>query len=152
MLAAVVGLTAGLTAGVVCAALWWARRNLVLVHIDGPSMAPTLLDGERVLARRLRPERARSGQLVLLAPPAAPGAVQPSDPGRLWLVKRLLATSGEAVPEDLAVLPVLGGLRTVPPGHLLVVGDNPAESYDSRHEGFIPHSRIRGVVVHRLGP
>jgi len=140
-----------LAAGALGTALLWVRRNLVLVHIDGPSMAPTLLDGERVLARRIGPGQARSGQLVLLAPPAAPGAVRPSDPGRLWLVKRLLATSGEAVPADLASLPALGARRTVPPGHLLVVGDNPAESYDSRQEGFIPQSRIRAVVVRHLG-
>jgi len=133
------------------AALWWARRNLVLVHVEGPSMAPTLADGERVLARRTRPGRARAGQLVLLAPAAAPGAVRPGDPGRLWHVKRLLAAPGETVPADLAALPALGGRPTVPPGHLLVLGDNPAESYDSRQEGFIAESRIRGVVLGR-GP
>jgi len=140
-----------LAAGAAGAALLCARRNLVLVHIDGPSMAPTLRDGERVLARRIRPGQARSGQLVLLAPPAAPGAVRPSAPGRLWLVKRLLATSGEAVPADLVTLPALGARRTVPPGQLLVVGDNLAESYDSRQEGFIPQARLRAVVVCRLG-
>jgi signal peptidase I len=136
------------TAGLL--ALWWIRRNLVLVHIDGPSMLPTLADGDQVLARRRRPERVRAGHLVLLAPPAEPGAVRPSDPGRLWFVKRLVATSGEVLPEDLAELPVLGGRQTVPAGFLVVVGDNPDESYDSRQEGFIPQSRVRGVVIRRL--
>ena len=131
------------------AALWWARRSLVLVRVDGPSMTPTLHDGDQVLARRTRPGRVRSGQLVLLAPPAEPGAVRASHPGRLWLVKRLRAAPGERVPEELAALPCIGGVRTVPAGHLLVLGDNPAESYDSRQEGFIPQSRVRGVVLAR---
>jgi signal peptidase I len=146
-----VSLTAALAAGVVGGTLWWARRNLVLVRIEGPSMAPTLVDGDRVLVRRIKSGQPASGRLVLLAPPAVPGTGRPSDPGRLWFVKRLLAVAGEAVPEELAALPALGGLGTVPPGHLLVVGDNPAESYDSRQEGFVPRSRLRGVVVHHLG-
>ncbi len=142
---------------VVVLAFLWLRRSLVVVRVDGPSMAPTLADGDRVLVRRAGPGRVRvgpggirTGQLVLLAPSAVPGAVRPSSPGRLWLVKRLIAAPGEAVPVDLADLPAFAGRRTVPPGHLLVVGDNRAESYDSRQEGFIPGTRLRGIVVHHF--
>jgi signal peptidase I len=141
-------LTVAVAAGV--AVLWWARRALVLVRIDGPSMLPTLTDGDQVLARRRRPGRVKTGQLVLLAPPSEPGAVRASDPGRLWFVKRLVATPGQALPPGLADVPALGGRSTVPPGHLVVLGDNPEESYDSRQEGYIPQSRIRGVVLRRL--
>ncbi|GIJ70586.1 S26 family signal peptidase [Virgisporangium ochraceum] len=139
-----------LTAVPAAAAVWWLRRTLVLVRVDGPSMAPTLVDGDRVLARRIGPGRARRGRLVLLAPPAEPGAVRPTDPGRLWLVKRLRATAGDPVPAEFAGLPAFGGVRTVPAHHVLVVGDNPDESYDSRQEGFVPQSRLRAVVVRRI--
>ncbi|WP_433042542.1 S26 family signal peptidase [Dactylosporangium sp. CS-033363] len=130
---------------VALAALLWARRNLVLVRIDGPSMLPTLADGAQVLARRTT--RAATGRLVLLAPPAEAGAVQPGNAGRLWFVKRLVATAGEPVPDALTGFAALAGHATVPAGCLVVTGDNPAESYDSRQEGPIPASRLRAVVL-----
>ncbi|MEV6923858.1 S26 family signal peptidase [Dactylosporangium sp. NPDC051485] len=135
-------------AAVVLAALWWARRNLVLVRVEGPSMLPTLADGAQVLARRTR--HAATGRLVLLAPPAQPGAVRQSDPGRLWFVKRLVATAGEPVPPGLAGWASLAAHPTVPPGFLVVTGDNPDESYDSRQEGPIPATRLRAVVLRSL--
>ncbi|GAA2332507.1 S26 family signal peptidase [Dactylosporangium salmoneum] len=135
-------------AALLLAALWWGRRNLVLVRVEGPSMLPTLADGAQVLARRTR--RAATGRLVLLAPPAEPGAVRPSDPGRLWFVKRLVAAAGEPVPADLAGWAPLAAHPTVPPGFLVVTGDNPDESYDSRQEGPIPVTRLRAVVLRSL--
>ncbi|WP_433202206.1 S26 family signal peptidase [Dactylosporangium sp. CS-047395] len=129
------------------AVLVWARRNLVLVRVDGPSMLPTLADGAQILARRTT--RAATGRLVLLAPAAEAGAVQQGDPGRLWFVKRLVATAGEPVPAKLTGFAALAGHVTVPPGCLVVTGDNPAESYDSRQEGPIPASRLRAVVLLR---
>ncbi|GAA3285631.1 hypothetical protein Dvina_25800 [Dactylosporangium vinaceum] len=140
-----VRIAAALAALLVLGGLVWARRRLVLVRVDGPSMLPTLADGAQVLARRTR--QAATGRLVLLAPPAEPGAVRAGDPGRLWFVKRLVAAAGEAVPAELAHYPALAGHATVPAGHLVVTGDNPAESYDSRQEGPIPVTRLRAVVL-----
>ncbi|WP_372974711.1 S26 family signal peptidase [Microbispora sp. GKU 823] len=38
----------------------------------------------------------------------------------------------------------------MPPGRLLVLGDNPSRSTDSRQWGLLPESRITGVVLRRL--
>jgi signal peptidase I len=38
---------------------------------------------------------------------------------------------------------------TVPDGCLVVSGDNAADSYDSRHCGYVPGDRLLGVVVRR---
>jgi signal peptidase I len=64
------------------------------------------------------------------------------------LVKRVAAVAGDPVPAGFGAAV---GVSRVPPDHFLVLGDNPAESHDSRHEGFIPHARIRGVVILRIG-
>jgi len=40
--------------------------------------------------------------------------------------------------------------RLIPPGKLVVVGDNAAWSQDSRQLGYFPGDRLLGVVVHRL--
>jgi hypothetical protein len=38
----------------------------------------------------------------------------------------------------------------VPAGQYFLLGDNPAESIDSRAQGFVPAQRLRGTAV--LGP
>ncbi|MGO4760509.1 S26 family signal peptidase [Streptomyces sp. 2MCAF27] len=37
-------------------------------------------------------------------------------------------------------------------GALAVLGDNRADSIDSRHRGLYPAERLMGVVVRRLAP
>jgi len=71
---------ASLLAGIGATVAWLAGRR---VEVRGPSMLPTLADGERLLVRRTR--RVRPGDLVVVR--------DPDDPGRL-LVKRLLAREG----------------------------------------------------------
>ncbi|MCQ0009633.1 S26 family signal peptidase [Actinomadura madurae] len=41
---------------------------------------------------------------------------------------------------------------TVPDGRLLVLGDNPDRSLDSRHYGYLSGDGVLGVVVRRLEP
>ncbi|MGO4756065.1 S24 family peptidase, partial [Streptomyces sp. 2MCAF27] len=62
------GVTSGALA--ICVALLWARRKLVVVTVDGMSMAPTMTHGDRVLVRRRRPRQVRVGDIVVLEPPS----------------------------------------------------------------------------------
>jgi signal peptidase I len=143
------------TVAALIAAGWWARRQLVIVDVDGQSMEPTFRDGDRVLVRRIGPGQARVGQVIMLAPPAEPGVFGPGRSrlrtlGRIWVVKRLAAGPGQPVPGGLAPALTAAAPGVVPEAHLVVLGDNPPESHDSRQEGFIPEERVRGVVVCRI--
>ncbi|WP_219825575.1 signal peptidase I [Nonomuraea typhae] len=114
----------------------WARRSYVVVTVQGESMTPTLADGDRVLVRRRRPGQVSRGDVVVLEPPREPGR---------WNVKRVVALPGDPVPD---------GLRetgTVPDGALVVLGDNPGGSADSRQRGFFPADQLLGVALRRLG-
>ena len=78
----------------------------VLARISGPSMAPTVRSGDRLLVRRVRPGgRVRAGDVVLARFPSRP---------ELLVVKRVV--------------------REVPGGHW-VQGDNPLVADDSRAFG-----------------
>jgi nickel-type superoxide dismutase maturation protease len=105
------------------AAAVWVLRRVGRVEVDGESMVPTLLPGDRlVVVRGLRP---RAGDLVTVADPRAPQRV---------VVKRVAAVAG-------------GSLSTV-----VVRGDNPAASTDSRTFGPVPARSVRGRVVYRYFP
>jgi signal peptidase I len=64
------------------------------------------------------------------------------------VVKRVAAVAGDAVPADIGAL-APGGV--VPEDRLVVLGDNPARSFDSRQSGFLHAGRIVGVVLRRIG-
>jgi signal peptidase I len=137
----------GLGLGVVSAAavvfgavVLWVRWRLAVVTVRGVSMVPTLREGERVLVRRIPGAVVRTGQLVVFQRPwwsSRHGA------DARWLVKRVAATAGEPVPA--AVRAAVGDAR-VPPGCLVVLGDNAAHSSDSRRWGYIRTARVLGVV------
>ncbi|SCE67740.1 signal peptidase I [Micromonospora purpureochromogenes] len=114
------------------------RPRLLVVRVNGGSMSPALSDGDLLLAVRRR--ACRVGQVVLFGHPGA----GPSDPPHL--VKRVAATAGQPVPADLRAAV---DADRVPPGHLLVRGDNP-RSLDSRRLGWIPARTVTGVVLVRL--
>jgi signal peptidase I len=40
--------------------------------------------------------------------------------------------------------------RLVPPGKLVLLGDNPEWSYDSRQVGYFPGERLLGIVVRQI--
>lgn len=137
--------------------LLWGRRSLAVVTVSGPSMAPTYVDGQRVLVRRKPLARVRRGEVVLVERPGAEtGWVGPPVRGpvadRPWLVKRAVAVAGDPFPPDLvggrAGATHLG--NRVPPHRLIVLGDNLAESYDSRRFGFVEPRRMYGVVLRPL--
>ncbi|MGC7094280.1 S26 family signal peptidase [Amycolatopsis lurida] len=122
----------------VLAAAVVVHRKLVLVTVRGQSMEPTYREGDRVLVRR--GARLVPGRVVVLASP--PGTV---DQG--WLIKRIAATAGDPVPDRLSGP---AGTR-VPAGKLVLLGDNPEVSLDSREIGYFPADRVLGAVIGSTG-
>jgi signal peptidase I len=138
-----------------------ARRCLVVVTVAGRSMAPALMPGDRVLVRRGARTRLRAGLIVVFGQPCdecpARGGdttaigtrfMMPAD-GSRWTIKRVAAVPGDTVPE--VARPAVGDAAVVPPGMLVVLGDN-AGSADSRTWGFLSTVDVLGVAVRRLSP
>lgn len=126
-----------------------ARRLLLVVTVEGTSMTPTYPPGQRLLVLRTPVARVRRGAAVVfrLAADGQGGAARPP-----LIVKRLAAGAGDPVPP--AVREAVGtrdGGR-VPRGSVVLLGDDPATSTDSRAWGYVARHRISGVVVARLGP
>jgi signal peptidase I len=113
-----------------------ARRMLTAVTVRGTSMAPTLADGQRVLA--LRRGRYVRGDVVVFGVAGPP--VVAGDP--VWRVKRVAAVGLDSVPAWMGQ----GRAGTVPAGTVVVSGDN-ARSQDSRQLGFVPVAAIAGRVL-----
>ncbi len=130
-----------------------ARRRLVVVDVQGPSMEPTLYDGDRVLVRRAPLTALRTGDLVVVARPESHefATVGP------WVIKRVAAIPGEQIPTVIRHswaenddIDFAGAL--VPESRLLLLGDNPARSGDSRHWGFVAEDGVLGVVTRSMRP
>lgn len=151
-------ISVGLLTGIILAFLVGAaflvlRRRLVSVTVVGHSMLPAYQPGDRVLVRRgTVPER--GGVVVVEQPnterrawdlPAAGlGSTRQPIAERQWLVKRVAAAAGDAwVTRE-------GVTDRVPAGHLLLLGDNAAVSFDSRQMGSFPVDRVLGAVWRRL--
>ena len=134
-------MTAAFVVAAAALAWWWLRRRHVVVTVAGDSMAPTYLDGDRLLVRRRRLSGVRSGTpiLVRLPPPEA------GPRGEVLMVKRAAALPGDPVPAG-----VPGPDQVVPPSRLVVIGDNPNGSHDSRTVGHVPAGALVGVVLRRL--
>jgi signal peptidase I len=129
------------------------RRSIAVVTVRGPSMRPTLNPGERVLVRRVGIGELRAGQIVVIDGPrdatlGKPRRRWPPTP-RGWMIKRVAAMPGEPTPAVMLGAP---GLVTpvVPTGRIVVLGDNPARSLDSRHIGYIPADQILAVMIRSL--
>ena len=106
--------------------------------VAGPSMQPTLLDGERVLVDVLsyRHRDPRIGEVVLV-----------EGPDGTRLVKRVAPLpAGAALPDPRLWGGPAGGRA------FWLLGDNPASSVDSRRFGAVPAERLRGRVVARFWP
>jgi len=90
--------------------------------VDGPSMEPAFRSGDRVLVNRLayRKSRPRAGDVVVLRDPERAGHI---------LLKRVATAPGSADPG---------------PSRVFVLGDNAAQSRDSRSFGAIERERIIG--------
>lgn len=132
-------------------ALLVRARRLVVVDVRGPSMEPTLYDGDRVLVRRAPLTAVRTGDLVVVARPHSHEFATPGP----WVIKRVAATAGERIPPvirrswaDNDDIDFTGAF--VPVGRLLLLGDNPALSGDSRHWGFTAGDAVLGVVTRSM--
>jgi signal peptidase I len=143
----------GLAAGMLLTTLA-LRQRFAVVTVTGDSMIPTLAPGDHVLVRRSRVGRLRRGQIVVLEMPGADGdwvtPLRGPAGRREWMIKRIAAVPGD--PRPGGCLPVTAELagRLVPPGQLVVLGDNAAWSQDSRQLGYIPGERLLGIVVRRI--
>jgi signal peptidase I len=148
-----VGGAATLTTAV---AIRWLRRRILVVVVRGDSMLPSLRHGDVLLARR-RPRGIRVGDVAVASWPVA----VPEESSPRWLVKRVAATAGDRVPDCVrraadavpaevaaAVAGAAAAPETVPPGHLVVLGDN--GGYDSRVFGLLPADRVLAIVARRL--
>ncbi|WP_328347564.1 S26 family signal peptidase [Streptomyces violaceus] len=81
------------------------------------------------------------GTVVAIKPTPGPRTAQSASP--TCVIKRVAALPGEAVPVPGA------GTGKVPAGHVYVLGDHRATSWDSRHAGPIPYERLTAVIVRR---
>jgi signal peptidase I len=126
----------GLALSALAPAVLVARHRYAMVTVDGPSMQPALGPGDRVLIRRHRTgrivkRRIRAGQLVVARKPWPGQRWSEPQPGpragATWLIKRV-ADAG-------------------PAGDLLLLGDNAAQSWDSRQWGRCPPGKVHGVVI-----
>ncbi|MFF5209763.1 S26 family signal peptidase [Streptosporangium sp. NPDC000396] len=135
-------------AGVFATAFWWMRR-FVVATVSGPSMESAYSDGDQVLARPVAPRRIRAGQVVVVLPEYE-GVPRRRRQGRQLLIKRVAAVPGDPVPGGLGPALAEAAGSPVPDGRLVLLGDNPEHSVDSRQEGFVDIDRVRGVVIRRL--
>jgi nickel-type superoxide dismutase maturation protease len=97
-------------------------RRLSTVEVAGDSMRPTLVAGDRLVVVGIGRRPLRPGDLVTVPDPRRPERV---------MVKRVAAVMG---------------------GSVVVEGDNPAASTDSRTFGPVPASSVGGRVVYRYAP
>ena len=114
--------------------LGWLRLGWLVITVTGPSMRPTLKPGDRILVRRTSVGRIRAGQIVVLATDHS------------LIIKRVAAAPGDHVPPDLD----LDAEDRVPPGQLVLLGDNRDESVDSRRHGYYDGAHLVGVAVRPL--
>ncbi|GII86309.1 S26 family signal peptidase [Sphaerisporangium siamense] len=135
------------------------RRCFLVVTVDGVSMAPTFRPGDRLIARRWGLRAVRAGDVVVLrggTPDEVFAALRPdaATAGRVLppidgghLIKRIVAVPGDRVPRaGFHVLHDSPG-DVVPPGKIVVAGDNPRFSADSRTYGYLRREQIVGVVI-----
>ncbi|MEU6097838.1 S26 family signal peptidase [Streptomyces sp. NPDC047079] len=114
-------------------------RHLVLVTVRGRSMEPTYYNRDQVLV--VRGTTALRNRVIVVADPR-------EDEG--FLIKRVLATPGDPVPRDRVAALSHVQEQQVPSGKLVLLGDNPDQSLDSRQIGYFSDSSVLGSVLLRV--
>ncbi|MBA2392354.1 MAG: signal peptidase I [Ktedonobacteraceae bacterium] len=143
-----------------------ARLTYRIVTVQGHSMQPTFVEGDRVLAISWWPKRyLRKGQIVLFRPWYAeqPTFYYDSPLSEQLHIKRIVALAGETVKTSLndireearsqfAPYHNEHGIRTwsIPAQHLFVCGDNHMESTDSLIAGPLSLRNVCGIVLMKL--
>ncbi len=144
LLAVLVGLTIGAPL-----LIWRARRRWLVVTVTGRSMAPTLHHGQRLVVRRVRRHRsdrgfARGDVVVFQLSRELPELADVEDDPN-FRIKRITAVTADRVPEALRSKPWARGSTHVPPGKLIVAGDNP-DSQGSRELGYVDEDDVIAVI------
>ncbi len=143
--------------------------------ISGPSMLPTMHDGDQILVNKLsyRFGEPGRGDVVVFDRITTDGAIVQHDD----LIKRVVATEGEVVeirgcevfvdgsPIDEPYLPDGGPTDpvercrmpdmapiAVPEGDIFVMGDNRPESFDSRMFGPVDSHQVVGRAIAVIWP
>jgi signal peptidase I len=147
-------------------------------RVHGASMRPTLAAGDLLLVNPLarNPERFAvvvydvdgtaavkrviglpGDRVRILAAPTNVVQVQPGAAGPWQTVVDATGGSWPSAPHPALTCCAPDGRAgvapagaVVPAGQYFLLGDNPAESIDSRAHGFVPAQRVRGTAV--LGP
>ena len=145
--------------------------------VDSDSMAPALEPGERVLVAKAGVDRWELEPGALVVFDGADLWTAPEDPAGSVFVKRVVGVGGDRITCCTAggqllrngrplEEPYLGGVRSdqqafdviVAPDHYWLLGDNRAQSADSRAHlgdpggGNVPASRIMGTVTAVVWP
>lgn len=150
-----------LALGLIAATAWLGRGLVARFRIANRSMLPTLLPGDRLLVNlhvggRLPPQRF---DLVVFQHPEHPN---------LLAIKRLVGLPSELIALRDGQLFVNGSARREPyvrgqsdrpieswqlgPDQYLVLGDDRAESRDSRHFGPLASAALVGTAWYRYWP
>jgi signal peptidase I len=138
-------------------------------YIPSGSMEPTLNIGDRIVVSKLAVEfgTIHSGDILVFKAP--PGVVTECGDSVADLVKRVIGLPGDHLTSKGNNIYVDGKLLaqpwshneplgrsigniTVPANHYFMMGDNEADSCDSRYWGTVPRSSIVGKVFVRIWP
>jgi signal peptidase I len=155
MTAMFVALAVGSALTALFAVVAWAREHWLVVTVVGQSMVPTLVDGQRVLARRpQRGQRFAIGDVVVFALPESLARQARAHRDVAYRVKRIVAVGGDPLPLPHALdrhSKAVGDWRIlkrnarIPEGHFAVIGDAPG-SEDSSHLGLVARDQILAWV------
>ncbi|MCW5943980.1 MAG: S26 family signal peptidase [Fimbriimonadaceae bacterium] len=113
------------------------RATVRPVIVQGVSMEPTLRDGQRVWV---------TNAYWLVGPVQRRDLVLIQAPNGDLLIKRVFREGGQAVDWADPGATTVAGRSLVPERTVFVLGDNLANSIDSRDFGAIPVTRVRGKV------
>lgn len=125
----------------------WSAAHVVGQHVgelvicSGPSMHPTVHDGDLVIAERLsvKMRNLRRGDII--------GTLAPYDSSQL-LCKRMTAKEFDTLEKYQS----LKWNARIPKGHVFLEGDNRRVSTDSRTFGPIPEGLVQIRLVLRVWP